>query len=50
VTRSEAHKTVREAPEGSVVKNGEDRPVATSEAGDLRSVVEAMLTEDLRHA
>ena len=50
MSQSEAHKTVREAPENSVVKYGENRLAATSEAGDLRNVVEAMLTEDSRHA
>jgi hypothetical protein len=50
VSQSEAHKTVREAPEGSVEKNWEDGLAAMSGAGDLRNVLEAMLTEDSLHA
>ena len=41
---------MREAPEGSVVKNGEDGPARASGAEDVRSVVEAMLPEDSLHA
>jgi hypothetical protein len=41
---------VREAQEGSVVKNGEDGPAPESGAKDVRSVVEAMLPEDSLHA
>ena len=41
---------MREAQEDSVVKNWEDGSVAASGAEDLRNVVEAILTEDSRHA
>ena len=50
VSQSEAHKTVHEAQEGSVVKNWEDGLAAASGAEDLRNVLEAMLTEDSLHA
>ena len=50
MSQSEAHKTVHEAQEGSVVKNWEDGLAAASGAEGLRNVMEAMLTEDSLHA
>jgi len=50
VSQSEAHKTVREAQEGSVVKSWEDGLAAMSGAEDLRNVGEALMPKDSHHA